>query len=52
MCFHNKSRVFLEWIWYYFTFKRGVRLITDRTDCKHCEQEAKGVDEMLTLMDN
>ncbi|SHG49643.1 NADH dehydrogenase [Fodinibius roseus] len=38
MCFHNKTRVFLEWIWYYFTFKRGVRLITDRLECKHCSE--------------
>lgn len=36
LCFHNKIRVFIEWMWYYFTFKRGVRLITDRLDCKYC----------------
>lgn len=29
--FRNRVRVFLEWVWYYFTFKRGVRLITDRS---------------------
>lgn len=34
MQFHNKIRVFVEWIWYYFTFQRGVRLITDRMDSK------------------
>lgn len=28
--FRNRFRVFAEWTWYYFTFKRGVRLITDR----------------------
>lgn len=28
--FRNRVRVFSEWMWYYFTFKRGVRLITDR----------------------
>lgn len=28
--FRNRFRVFIEWVWYYFTFKRGVRLITDR----------------------
>lgn len=28
--FRNRFRVFIEWMWYYFTFKRGVRLITDR----------------------
>lgn len=29
--FRNRFRVFAEWTWYYFTFKRGVRLITDRS---------------------
>ncbi|MEX2573032.1 MAG: NAD(P)/FAD-dependent oxidoreductase, partial [Balneolaceae bacterium] len=28
--FRNRFRVFAEWMWYYFTFKRGVRLITKR----------------------
>ncbi|MEX0647348.1 MAG: NAD(P)/FAD-dependent oxidoreductase [Balneolaceae bacterium] len=28
--FRNRFRVFAEWTWYYFTFKRGVRLITGR----------------------
>lgn len=28
--FRNRFRVFAEWIWHYITFKRGVRLITDR----------------------
>ena len=28
--FRNRFKVFVEWMWYYFTFKRGVRLITDR----------------------
>lgn len=28
--FRNRFRVFIEWMWYYFTFRRGVRLITDR----------------------
>ena len=28
--FRNRVRVFSEWMWHYFTFKRGVRLITDR----------------------
>lgn len=28
--FRNRFRVFAEWVWYYITFKRGVRLITDR----------------------
>ncbi|CAN5482624.1 NAD(P)/FAD-dependent oxidoreductase [soil metagenome] len=30
--FRNRFRVFAEWTWYYFTFKRGVRLITDRLE--------------------
>ncbi len=28
--FRNRFRVFAEWIWHYLTFKRGVRLITER----------------------
>lgn len=28
--FRKKIRVFTEWIWYYFTLTRAVRLITDR----------------------
>ncbi|HKK46653.1 MAG TPA: NAD(P)/FAD-dependent oxidoreductase [Balneolaceae bacterium] len=28
--FHNRFRVFIEWMWQYVTFKRDVRLITDR----------------------
>lgn len=28
--FRNRFKVFVEWVWFYFTFKRGVRLITDR----------------------
>lgn len=27
----NRIRVFLEWMWYYITFRRGVRLITRRS---------------------
>lgn len=30
--FRNRFRVFVEWMWHYITFKRGVRLITDRED--------------------
>jgi len=30
--FRNKIRVFIEWMWNYFTFKRGVQLITGRSD--------------------
>lgn len=29
--FRNRFRVFVEWVWFYFTFKRGVRLITNRS---------------------
>ncbi|MDR8394376.1 NAD(P)/FAD-dependent oxidoreductase [Aliifodinibius sp. S!AR15-10] len=28
--FRNRIKVFVEWMWYYFSFKRGVRLITNR----------------------
>lgn len=28
--FRNRFRVMIEWIWYYFTFQRGIRLITGR----------------------
>ncbi len=28
--FRNRFRVMAEWIWYYISFRRGVRLITDR----------------------
>ncbi|MEX1212556.1 MAG: NAD(P)/FAD-dependent oxidoreductase [Balneolaceae bacterium] len=30
--FRNRFRVFVEWMWFYFTFKRGVRLITNRPE--------------------
>lgn len=30
--FRNKLKVFIEWMWNYFTFKRGVQLITGRAD--------------------
>ncbi|MDX1637429.1 MAG: FAD-dependent oxidoreductase, partial [Balneolaceae bacterium] len=28
--FRNRVKVFVEWMWFYFSFKRGVRLITNR----------------------
>jgi len=28
--FRNRFKVFVEWVWFYFSFKRGVRLITNR----------------------
>lgn len=37
--FRNRLRVFAEWIWHYLTFKRGVRIITDKFSRK--ETEAK-----------
>lgn len=39
--FRNRFRVFAEWTWYYFTFKRGVRLITDRSLCRRCKSQTK-----------
>lgn len=32
----SKVLVFVEWVWNFFTLKRGVRLITDRSACEHC----------------
>jgi len=46
--FRNRFRVFMEWMWFYFTFKRGVRLITDRTTCKHCKQLEDDQTDLLT----
>ena len=34
--FRNKTQVFMAWMWSYFTHKRGVRLITDRSKCEAC----------------
>lgn len=28
--FRNRFRVFAEWVWHYLTYKRGVRIITDK----------------------
>lgn len=39
--FRNKFRVFIEWMWYYVTFSRGVRLITDRANCYRCKPANK-----------
>ena len=36
----NRRRVFVEWVWSYFTFNRGVKLITDRSGCKHCHSSS------------
>ncbi|HET8839430.1 MAG TPA: NAD(P)/FAD-dependent oxidoreductase [Flavobacteriaceae bacterium] len=35
--FRNRLHVFVEWVWNYFTRKRGVQLITDRSGCKQCK---------------
>lgn len=32
--FRNRLRVMAEWVWFYFTFRPGIRLITDRFDKK------------------
>lgn len=37
----NRRRVFVEWIWSYFTLNRGVKLITDRSGCSHCHSPVK-----------
>lgn len=29
--FRNRLRVFIEWVWHYITFKRGVRIISERS---------------------
>lgn len=39
--FRNRFRVFAEWIWHYITFKRGVRLITDRFKGVEVVEEGK-----------
>lgn len=47
--FRNKTRVFVEWIWNYFTYKRGVRLITDRSKCESCTTYEKLNKELLEI---
>lgn len=47
--FRNRTRVFVEWIWNYFTYKRGVRLITDRTRCASCTTYEKPHKELLKV---
>lgn len=39
--FRNRARVFVEWIVNYFTYQRGVKLITDRTECIYCSNLRK-----------
>jgi len=45
--FRNRFRVFMEWVWYYFTFKRGVRLITGRSLCRRCKSHIENYNDML-----
>ncbi len=35
--FRNRFRVFVEWIWFYFTLKRDIRLITNRVSADKAE---------------
>ena len=37
--FRNRFRVFVEWMWHYLTFNRGVRLITDRRSTGEDEEQ-------------
>jgi NADH dehydrogenase len=39
--FRNRFRVFAEWVWHYITFKRGVRIITDKFSRKEAEASVK-----------
>jgi NADH dehydrogenase len=39
--FRNRFRVFAEWVWHYITFKRGVRIITDKFSRKESEASVK-----------
>lgn len=34
--FRSRILVLIEWIWSFFTLKRGVQLITDRSGCSEC----------------
>lgn len=45
--FRSRIRVFMEWMWNFFTFKRGVRLITDRSGSEHLEIPVKSRTEPL-----
>lgn len=47
--FRNRARVFVEWSWNYFTYKRGVRLITDRSKCESCTTYEKPRKELLEV---
>jgi NADH dehydrogenase len=45
--FRNRFRVFVEWTWFYFTFKRGVRLITNRKSNEQEPEEDLNAEENL-----
>lgn len=47
--FRNRARVFVEWIWNYFTSKRGVRLITDRSGCESCSTYDNSPKELVEM---
>lgn len=42
--FRNRLRVFMEWMWHYITFKRGVRIISERS-VKNQEKSTAPVEE-------
>lgn len=48
--FRNKVHVFVEWMWNYFTYKRGVRLITDRSGCESCSTYEKPNTELSKVI--
>ena len=48
--FRNKAKVFTEWVWNYFTSKRGVRLITDRSGCAYCTTYEKPNKELKEIL--
>ena len=47
--FRNKVHVFVAWMWNYFTYKRGVRLITDRSECESCTTYEKPIKELIEI---
>jgi NADH dehydrogenase len=46
--FRNRVAVFSEWVWNYFTFTRGARLITGSQDLPGWDQQ-RGVDPILSV---
>lgn len=37
--FRNRLRVFIEWVWHYITFKRGVRIISEKSAKNSAEKD-------------